>query len=57
MGLSRDQVQVLELACEPRPLPDLMVPSGRSNRTRFRDDVLAPLLDAVLLEMIVPEKS
>lgn len=29
---------------------------GRSNRTKFRDQVLNPLLDAGLLEMTVPDK-
>ncbi len=56
LGLSRDQVQVLELAVEPRTLPELMVPSGRSNRTKFRDQVLAPLLEAGLLERTIPDK-
>ena len=56
LGLSRDQVQVLELTEEPRALPELMAPSGRTNRTKFRDQVLAPLLDAGLVEMTVPDK-
>jgi ATP-dependent DNA helicase RecG len=56
LGLSRDQAQVLELAEEPRTLPELMTPSGRTNRTKFRDQVLAPLLDAGLLEMTIPGK-
>lgn len=55
-GLSRDQVQVLELAVEPRTLPELMAPSGRTNRTKFRDQVLAPLLAARLIGMTIPEK-
>jgi hypothetical protein len=29
---------------------------GRTNRTKFRDQVLAPLLDADLVEMTVPDK-
>jgi len=33
-----------------------MAPSGRTNRTKFRDQVLAPLLDAGLVEMTVPDK-
>ncbi len=56
LGLSRDQVQVLELAGEPRTLPELMAPSGRTNRTKFRNQVLAPLLDAGLVEMTIPGK-
>lgn len=56
LGLSRDQVQVLEFAVEPRTLPELMAPSGRTNRTKFRDQVLAPLLEAGLVEMTIPDK-
>jgi ATP-dependent DNA helicase RecG len=47
---------VLELANVPRALADLMVPSGRTDRTKFRDQVVAPLLDAGLLEMTIPDK-
>ena len=28
----------------------------RSNRTRFRDGVLNPLIEAVLIEMTIPDK-
>ena len=33
-----------------------MVPSGRTDRTKFRDQVVAPLLEAGLLEMTIPDK-
>jgi ATP-dependent DNA helicase RecG len=33
-----------------------MQPSGRTNRTKFRDQVLIPLLEAGLLEMTIPER-
>ena len=33
-----------------------MKPSGRSDHTKFRDQVLRPLLDAGLLEMTIPDK-
>ncbi len=55
-GLSRDQVQVLELALESRSIPELMASSGRTSRTKFRDQVMAPLLEAGLLEMTLPDK-
>jgi ATP-dependent DNA helicase RecG len=29
---------------------------GRANRTKFRDQVLKPLLDAGLIEMTIPDK-
>ena len=35
-GPSRDQAQLLEGAQEPRPMAELMVLSGRRNRTKFR---------------------
>jgi ATP-dependent DNA helicase RecG len=61
-ALSRDQVEVLELAAVSRALAELMVPSGRTGRTgrtartKFRDQIIAPLLDAGLLAMTVPDK-
>jgi len=55
-ALSLCQVQVLELSDVPRALTELMGPSGRTDRTKFRDHVVAPLLDAGLLEMTIPEK-
>jgi len=55
-GLSRDQEQVLALAATPRSLLELMEPSGRVNRTKFRDQVVGPLLEAGLLEMTIPGK-
>lgn len=55
-GPSRDQVQVLEVAKESRSMPELMELSKRSNRTKFRDQVIRPLLEAGLLEMTIPDK-
>jgi ATP-dependent DNA helicase RecG len=54
--LSAAQVQVLEIAAVPRSLPELMAPSGLKNKTRFRYQVIAPLLHAGLLEMTIPDK-
>jgi len=55
-GLSRDQVTVLTKCLEERALRDIMAIAGRSNRTKFRDQVLKPLLKAGLLEMTIPDK-
>lgn len=55
-ALSPNQVEVLELAVDPRALAELMIPSGRTDRTKFRDQVVAPLLKAGLLEMTIPDK-
>jgi len=54
--LSAAQAQVLEIASVARSLPELMAPSGVKHKTRFRDQVVAPLPDAVLLEMTIPDK-
>lgn len=54
--LSASQVQVLENAKIPKALPELMALSGLKNKTRFRDQVLQPLLDGGLLEMTIPDK-
>lgn len=50
------QEQLLEIADCPRALADLIVPSGRTDRTKFPDQVVAPLLEVGLLEMNIPEK-
>jgi ATP-dependent DNA helicase RecG len=56
LGPSRDQVEILRKCSEDRPLVDLMDVTGRSNRTKFRDQVLSPLLKAGLIEMTIPDK-
>ncbi len=55
-ALSEQQVQLLELAGSPRSLSELMETTGRTNRTKFRDQVLRPLLDTGLLELTIPDK-
>jgi len=55
-GLTVQQVQVLETAESPKSLPELMESVGRTNRTKFRDQVVRPLLDSGLLEMTIPAK-
>jgi len=47
---------VLELADVTRALAELVVPSGRTDRTKFWDQVVAPLLEAGRLEMTIPDK-
>ncbi len=56
LGLSRDQVSVLRQTVVEQGIKDLMRMSGRSNRTKFRDQVLNPLLEAGLVEMTIPDK-
>jgi hypothetical protein len=55
-ALSRHQVQILERAKSPKPLKDLLQLCGRTDRTKFRDQVLRPLLEAGLLELTIPDK-
>ena len=55
-ALSRHQVDVLRLALKPTPLPKLMRHCGRSDRTKFRETVLRPLLEIGLLAMTIPDK-
>ena len=54
--LRRDQEKILRNSIESSSLLELMELSGRSNRTKFRDQVLRPLLDAGLMEMTLPDK-
>ena len=55
-GPSRDQVQLLEFTRSPRAFLELMEFAGRSNRTKFRDQVVRPLLKARWMEMTIPDK-
>jgi ATP-dependent DNA helicase RecG len=54
---SRHQVEVLRKCLEMRSIVDLMEAVGRTNRTKFRHQVLKPLLKAALVEMTQPEAS
>jgi len=55
-GLSRDQVEVLRLCCQEQPLVAMMNVVGRQNRTKFRDGLVKPLIEAGLLELTIPDK-
>jgi predicted HTH transcriptional regulator len=55
-ALSRHQVEILEKCQEERVLLELMAVVGRSDRTKFRHQVLNPLIDAGLIEMTIPDK-
>ena len=54
-ALSRHQVEVREIASELRSLAELQRVSGRTDRTKFRDQVVAPLLETGMLQMTIPE--
>ncbi len=55
-ALSRHQVEILKNAVPERTLSELMEAVGRSDRTKFRNQVLNPLLEAGLMEMTIPDK-
>ncbi len=55
-GPGRDQVEILRKCESDQAIGDLMEVLGRSNRTKFRDQVLKPMLEAGWLEMTIPDK-
>ena len=55
-ALSRHQVEVLHKCAIDRGIIELMKVAGRTNRTKFRGQVLNPLIEAGFLEMTSPEK-
>ncbi|NLF70849.1 MAG: DUF4062 domain-containing protein [Candidatus Anammoximicrobium sp.] len=55
-ALSRHQVEILGRCREETLLVDLMAIVGRTNRTKFRHQVLDPLLAEGLVEMTIPDK-
>lgn len=55
-GLSRDQVEILRFCREAQPLVAMMKVLGRQNRTKFRDGLVTPLIEAALLELTIPDK-
>lgn len=55
-GPSRDQVEILHNSFAAEGIQTLMNAVGRTNRTKFRNQVLRPMLDAQWLEMTIPDK-
>ena len=55
-ALSEHQVLVLSTATDPQQIRLLMERCGRTDRTKFRNQVLRPLLDASLIAMTIPDK-
>ena len=56
LALSGHQVEILAKCSEEQPLTALLKITGRSDRTKFRNQVLGPLLDQGLVEMTIPDK-
>ncbi|MGM0578322.1 MAG: ATP-binding protein [Myxococcota bacterium] len=55
-GPSRDQVELLEFASEERSVVEIMDRLGWKHRTKFRNRIIQPLLDAGWLRMTIPDK-
>jgi ATP-dependent DNA helicase RecG len=55
-ALSEDQVKVMQLCRQEQPLITIMSLVGRSDRTKFRDGFVKPLIEAGLLELTIPDK-
>lgn len=55
-ALSRHQVEILAKASTGAALTDLMAVAKRTDRTKFRHQVLQPLMEQGLLEMTQPDK-
>lgn len=55
-ALSRHQVEMLRKCLIESEIVELMAIAGRADRTKFRDQVLKPLLAEGLLEMTIPDK-
>ena len=56
LGLSEDQVEVLRTCVAETSISELMDIAGRTNRTKFRNTVLKPLMQAGLIEMTIPDR-
>lgn len=56
LALSRHQVEILRQCVNEQSIGELMLTAGRSDRTKFRNQLLRPLLEGGILEMTVPEK-
>ncbi|WP_300668496.1 RNA-binding domain-containing protein [Desulfoluna sp.] len=53
---SRHQVDILTACTTEQAIPDLLTLVGRSDRTKFRRELLNPLLEEGLIEMTIPDK-
>ncbi len=56
LALSRHQVEILRKCLIETGITKLMSIAGRTDRTKFRHQVLYPLIEAGLLEMTIPDK-
>lgn len=55
-ALSASQVDIIHSCFMPRSLQNLMKAVGRADRTKFRNQVLKPLIEAGLVAMLIPDR-
>jgi len=53
LELSKEQVEILSECAQPRAILELM---NFSNRTKYRDQVIKPLMEGRYLELTIPDK-
>ena len=53
---SRHQVEILRNCVSEQAITEIMSLEGRTDRTKFRRQILKPLIDAGWLEMTIPDK-
>lgn len=56
-GPSRHQVEILRKSLSAQPITELMAVAGRKDRTKFRNQVLRPLVEAGWIKMTIPDKA
>jgi len=56
LALSEHQVEILKKCSAEAGITELMQVVGRSDRTKFRNQILTPIIKADLLEMTIPDK-
>ncbi len=56
LSLSRHQVEIMRKCLQDSPLLELIAITGRSDRTKFRHQVLNELLESGLIKMTIPDK-
>ena len=54
--MQQEQITLLCKMTGDHTAPELMTFVGRSNRSKFREQVLAPLLALGVVEMTIPDK-
>jgi len=48
--------QIIEYCSKPHPIQEIMEVVGQTNRSRFKKNIINPLLDAGILSTTIPDK-